>query len=181
MADAVELTRPQSFTLTLGDHFAVVVRSWQTLGIYWLLALVTAIAVWLIDVFFDDCGCVSLTDFPWRVLLFMGMLFSGLFLVLTPLTGHWRVKRMLKGKPIVMQLLQSGVSTKLPSAEGVSYWRALKRVVRSEDRLFLFVGRCSAFVITRRAFDDPDEFDRWAAIAEERLADARSLKSVTVE
>ncbi|MEO7411644.1 MAG: YcxB family protein [Sphingomicrobium sp.] len=177
--DEVELTRPQAFSLTLGDHFAVVIRSWRTLGIYWLLALVTATAIWSLDLFFDDCGCVSLRDFPWRIFLGMGVFFSALFLLITPLISHWRVKRMLKGKPIVMQLLRSGVSTKLPSAEGVSYWSALKRVIRTEDRLLLFVGRCSAFVIARRAFDDLNEFDRWAAIAEERFAEARSSKSGT--
>lgn len=170
MSDPVALTEPKTVRLTLADHFAVVWRSPRVLITYWLVAAVLGLLLFGMDALTDDCGCTTWRDFPWDFVLMFGGFLSGVFLILTPILSHRRVKALLKGHGNIMQLLDKGVDCKLPGAEGITYWPTIKRFRRTDERLFLFIGKCSAFVIPKRDFDDPAEFERWGNIAESQLA-----------
>lgn len=170
---AATLTEERAIDLTLADHFAVIARGSRRLLVLLGVTVVLALALWLAERrLWGGRGA-----FPGTLLVSALVAVALLFGLVTPLLAHLRVRRMLKGQPIRIQLTQAGVTTRLPEAEGTSYWGALKRVVRSRDRLFLFTEPATAFVIARRYFDDPADFERWCAIAGQRFAQAQDSPS----
>ena len=156
------------------DHLAVVLRSWRRLAVYWIIAMMAAIIVWLSGLL--DGNQLRLADFPWKFFLVMGLFLSAIFVILTPVLSYWRTNRVLKGHAIITQMLDSGIKVTVPNGEGINYWASLKRVVASETRLLFFVGNCSAYVVPRRCFDDPATFDHWVQAASERFVAAKEAK-----
>lgn len=47
-------------------------------------------------------------------------------------------------------------------------WKAIPRLERTEDRLFVFSTPRLAYIIPRRAFDADDAFDQFVAVVQER-------------
>ena len=66
---------------------------------------------------------------------------------------------------------------KISSSKGVFdvRWTAFTEVKRSSDRLFAFMSHRQAYVIPRRAFDTDEQFEAFAAAAQERWEESHRL------
>jgi hypothetical protein len=106
----------------------------------------------------------SAYPFPWD--FYLGLI---LFLLLfifgaCPLISYFRLKRQGYLGPNHIGLSNDGARLDGPKGQSLVYWSAVKRLVQTKSRLFLFIGPSNAIVVPKRAFADQGGFE--AAIGE---------------
>jgi hypothetical protein len=69
------------------------------------------------------------------------------------------------------------VALRVSSSKGVfdARWSAFTDIKRSADRLFAFMNHRQAYVVPRRAFDSDEQFQAFAAAAQERWEQSHRL------
>jgi hypothetical protein len=80
--------------------------------------------------------------------------------------------------PQRLELTQIGLQSSSPNGETLTRWSAVKEVVRSDEHVFFFISSKTAFLMPRRAFQDPQEFEAFAndaAELQQRYAEAGPL------
>src|SRR5215212_2803208 len=155
--------------------FAVTAQAWRrTVLVVAIIVAMMAIVVAGLPVVLDGVSVQdSLAWVPWQICLWVGVVLLLFYFAACPLIGYARLKRQGLLGLHRFTLLDDGVRVESPRGETLAYWQGLKRVTATPSRLFLFVGPTMAFVLPRRAFHDPAEFDVAVADALRRYASSR--------
>ena len=69
--------------------------------------------------------------------------------------------------PQRLELTQVGLQSSSADGETLTRWPAVKEVVRTDEHVFFFISSKTAFLVPRRAFRDPQEFEAFASEARE--------------
>ncbi len=83
---------------------------------------------------------------------------------------RWRGKR----GEIVFGLTADGPTVRGIEMESTVYWRSIKRVKSTRERLLLYLSSTTALIIPRRCFADATMFERWVEFSERNWSAARS-------
>jgi hypothetical protein len=153
-------------TYTLGDMYAVTFQSWRRIVLKILILFGALIAAFIALPMITN-GLTfreSAYWFPWDFYLGL-VLFLLLFIFgACPPISYFRSKRQGFLGPNHIGLSSDGARLEGPKGQSLVYWSAVKHLVETKSRLFLFIGPSNAIVIPKRAFADQAGFE--AAIGE---------------
>ena len=84
----------------------------------------------------------------------------------------WMWLRLVQRSPLhaahAYAITPGGLKVSSEKSASEIRWTAVLDVKRTADRLFVFMAKRQAFIIPRRAFDSDDQFEAFAAAAQER-------------
>ena len=143
-------------TYTKGDLYAVTFQSWRRILLKIFILFGVLIAAFIaLPMITDDLSLrESAYWFPWD--FYLGLIVFLLLLIFgaCPLISFFRLKRQGFLGPNHIGLSKEGARLEGPKGESLIYWSAVKPLVETKSRLFLFVGPSNAIVLPRRAFVD---------------------------
>lgn len=76
--------------------------------------------------------------------------------------------------PQRVELTPQGLRTTSPKGETLTRWSGVQEVVRTQDHVFVFVTRNTAFMAPRRAFPSADAFEAFGRETEGQWREARA-------
>ncbi|GAA4018092.1 hypothetical protein GCM10022280_16850 [Sphingomonas swuensis] len=91
------------------------------------------------------------------------------------LSPMWQVRQRRKSgwaTPMKLRMNEAEIAIHHEVQSLQHRWAAIKRVVATRDRLFLFTTDSCAFILPRRAFASDAEFQRWSERAGAYWSDA---------
>jgi hypothetical protein len=146
---------------TIGDMYAVTFQSWRRLILKIVILFGILIAVLIaISMFLDGASLnESVSWFPWDFYLGLVIILLLFIFCVCPLIAYLRTRRQGALGPNYFGWSDEGVRFENRKAKSLVYWSAVKRVVATKRRVFLFFGPANALVLPRRAFDDRESFD----------------------
>ena len=88
------------------------------------------------------------------------------------------VSRRVRGHHdgIEFRLLDEGLGFSTREMSRTIFWKSIKRVRSTGDRLFFFVFSRSAMIVPRRCFTDSERFDAWRRFSERAWAERKVAK-----
>jgi hypothetical protein len=156
-------------TYRLGDLYGVILHSWRRL----LRILIVLEIIWIVlfvgmDVLSGVPLLLAISWLNWKLLGILGVAVSLFWFGLCPLIAYFRVRLAGLLGPNTFTLVDRGLRVEAPNSDGVIYWPAIRRTVRSSNRYYMFLVSRGAFVIPLRAFPDRRAFEQFADLAERR-------------
>ena len=160
------MSSPIEVTYRMSDLFAVSFRNWRVY-LRSLLILEMTIVVVIVGIALLD-GASFRAAVGWlelEVLAVLGLAVLVLWVViLAPISYVVARMRGTLG-PHCFYFGNDGVTVAGAKANSTHYWSGLRRVIRSNDRLYLYISAGLAFILPKRAFTTDDDFDRWSEFA----------------
>lgn len=162
-------------TYRLSDLYAVNFRAWRSYIRALLILEAFFVGLILIPLLLDGWSLgEALRTADWWLPLLVGAIVLFLWFVFCPLIGFWRTKRMDALGPNRYSFESNIIRVETPRIESLVKWSAVKRIVVSRDRLFLFIRPGVAFIIPRRAFNSDEGFQAWIDRANEKWTVAKT-------
>lgn len=162
-------------TYSIGDLFAINLRAWR-IYLRWLV-ISELVFIGIIIVFPRDYSPTwldALRDVDWWFPLGFGVILLAFWFGVCPLIGYLRSKRRRVLGPNGFSLSVRGVDVRTPDTESLVYWSGIKRVLRTKQRLYLFMTPASALIMPRRAFATNESFDAWGTHSQNMWSKAKS-------
>jgi hypothetical protein len=168
---------PITVTYGMGDLFAINFRAWRVYLRAFIIIEIFLVGVILIFPLLDGLSLsASLRIADWWLPPTIGVPLVGFWFGICPLIGYFRSKRRGVLGPIRFSFSARGIDFVTPKAESLVYWSAVRRILRTERRLYLFLTASSAFILPRRAFATDHEFKAWHERSRSRWSEARGQK-----
>ena len=84
----------------------------------------------------------------------------------SPSVTAWRRARNGWGRPMFVSLTPNGLAMRHPAQDSSYHWSAIKKVMTSRTRIFIFTTPVCAIILPRRVFSSDQQFEAWSQQAE---------------
>jgi hypothetical protein len=142
-------------------------RGWFFFPVVWLIFCVT---IWYL--------ADRPRGTPWRTFLDLKPLFSGvpLWLIYFPFAYRWKLRKILaamvkegENRSLFtrhrIEISPEAITESTQFETTSTSWKAIERVANNEAYVFIYKNALGAFIVPRRAFATPSEFEQFINLA----------------